>query len=82
MKEKQNKTQKTKTNKQNRKLNLVFGIIYTVLEFILLAAVIIDNKKTAIDVSLDTYNTKQIDDTLIVNYHKGNLNLSYYESAE
>ena len=44
--------------------------------------VMINDKKVAIDVSLDLYKSKEIDDTLIVHYYKGNLNLPYYESGE
>ena len=44
--------------------------------------ILIDDKKVAIDVSSDIYKLKEIDDTLIVHYYKGNLNLPYYESGE
>ena len=44
--------------------------------------VMLNDQKTAIDVSAETYKNKQIDDTLLVNFYNGNLKLSYYESAE
>ena len=44
--------------------------------------VIINGQKVAIDVSSDLYKAKEVDDTLIVHYYKGNLNLPYYESGE
>ena len=42
----------------------------------------LENKKIWISVSSDTYYDKSINDTLLLNYYNGNLNLPYYESAE
>ncbi len=42
----------------------------------------LENKKVWISVSSDTYSSKSINDTLLLNYYNGNLNLPYYESAE
>lgn len=42
----------------------------------------LDNKKIWISVSSDTYASKSINDTLLLNYYNGNLNLPYYENAE
>ena len=44
--------------------------------------VLINNKKITINVSSDVYKSKEIDDTLTVNYYKGGLNLAFYESGE
>ena len=42
----------------------------------------LEDKKVSIDVSSDLYSSKSINDTLLLNYYDGNLNMPYYECAE
>lgn len=42
----------------------------------------LNDQRLSINVSSDTYNSKEIDDILLVNLFGGNLNLPYYECAE
>ncbi len=44
--------------------------------------IVVDEQKISIEVSKDTYYSKEINDTLLIKYNNGNLKLNYLESLE